>query len=219
MPHTIADFLAKLSQQGADRGIALLETVLESIPDAAFIVEHPTRRILWANSAAARIFGYGRQELVGRDTQVLHVNEPHFREFGRRIGPAWDRGEPWRGRFWMRRKDASRFPTEHLITPATDVMGQRVVVSIVRDLSPADAGGHPHYGRLSPREREVLDYTMQGLSAKETAQLLSLSPRTVELHRSKILEKLEVRSITDLLAELLAAATRAEGRSLPSRTP
>ena len=43
---------------------------------------------------------------------------------------------------------------------------------------------------LSPREREVLDWLAEGCSNKAIARELSISPRTVEIHRANMMEKL-----------------------------
>ena len=53
--------------------------------------------------------------------------------------------------------------------------------------------------RLTPREQEVLDHAVNGLHAKEIAAALGISPRTVEVHKMRIMEKLEVRNIAELV--------------------
>ena len=53
--------------------------------------------------------------------------------------------------------------------------------------------------RLTPREREVLEHAVSGLHAKEIAAALGISPRTVEVHKMHIMEKLEVRNIAELV--------------------
>lgn len=63
--------------------------------------------------------------------------------------------------------------------------------------------------RLTSREREVLNHAVRGLHAKEIAAALGISPRTVEVHKTRIMEKLEVRNI----AELVRFAVTAEGAS------
>ena len=52
---------------------------------------------------------------------------------------------------------------------------------------------------LTEREREVMDLAVVGLSSKVIAQRLGISHRTVELHRSRVLEKLGVGSMAELI--------------------
>ncbi len=55
------------------------------------------------------------------------------------------------------------------------------------------------YKTLTPREREVLWLTADGLSSAQIAERLSISPRTVETHRANILQKLGLSNKTDLI--------------------
>jgi RNA polymerase sigma factor (sigma-70 family) len=59
--------------------------------------------------------------------------------------------------------------------------------------------------RLTAREREVLEHAARGLHSKEIAALLGISPRTVEVHRMRIMEKLEVRNVAELVRFAVAA--------------
>lgn len=58
--------------------------------------------------------------------------------------------------------------------------------------------------RLTPREREVLGQVVKGLSSKEIADRLSVSYKTVEAHRAKIMRKMEVDSIADLVRTVVS---------------
>jgi RNA polymerase sigma factor (sigma-70 family) len=53
--------------------------------------------------------------------------------------------------------------------------------------------------RLTTREQDVLECASQGLHAKEIAARLGISPRTVEVHKTRIMTKLEVRNIAELV--------------------
>jgi len=53
--------------------------------------------------------------------------------------------------------------------------------------------------RLTAREKEVLELAAKGLHAKEIAALLEISPRTVEVHKTRIMEKLGVRNVAELV--------------------
>ena len=53
--------------------------------------------------------------------------------------------------------------------------------------------------KLTAREREVFDLTVAGRSTRDVAAELTISPRTVETHRARILHKLEAHSALDLV--------------------
>ncbi|MBP8812999.1 MAG: response regulator transcription factor [Laribacter sp.] len=59
--------------------------------------------------------------------------------------------------------------------------------------------------RLSKRELEIVRYIVDGMSSREIAHLLELSPRTVEAHRANIYDKLEVVTLADLVRLYLTA--------------
>lgn len=58
---------------------------------------------------------------------------------------------------------------------------------------------------LTPRERDVLEQAAKGLHAKEIAANLGISPRTVEVHKTRIMEKLGVRNVAELVRFAMAA--------------
>lgn len=58
---------------------------------------------------------------------------------------------------------------------------------------------------LTPREREVLDALVEGRANKTIAAELGISPRTVEVHRANLMEKLGVRSLPEAVRLHLAA--------------
>jgi two-component system, NarL family, response regulator NreC len=61
------------------------------------------------------------------------------------------------------------------------------------------SGGEDSYELLSPREREILQLVAEGKSSKEIANLLNLSVYTVETHRAKLMQKLNLRSVPELI--------------------
>jgi two-component system response regulator FixJ len=58
---------------------------------------------------------------------------------------------------------------------------------------------------LSPREQEVMEKMVEGHSNKVTANSLGLSPRTVEIHRARVMEKMQARSLSELVRLAIAA--------------
>ena len=55
------------------------------------------------------------------------------------------------------------------------------------------------YDSLSEREREIFQLVAEGHSNKETAELLKVSPATVETHRAHIFQKLDVHSAAEMV--------------------
>jgi two-component system response regulator DctR len=68
-----------------------------------------------------------------------------------------------------------------------------------RQASSSGEGFAERLAALTDRERDVLDRVVKGLSSKAIARELDISYRTVELHRSHIMEKLQVRSVAELI--------------------
>jgi two-component system response regulator NreC len=63
----------------------------------------------------------------------------------------------------------------------------------------ADKGIADRYDALSEREREIFQLIAEGHSNKEVAEILSISPATVETHRAHILQKLDVHNTAELV--------------------
>lgn len=67
--------------------------------------------------------------------------------------------------------------------------------------------------RLTPRERQVLDGLTRGRQNKEIAHDLGISPRTVEIHRARVMEKMEAHNLPQLIRMALMAEPDGEDRS------
>lgn len=97
---------------------------------------------------------------------------------------------------------------DFLEKPVNDEVLVEVLQNAIRedihrhDAQSAEDALHSRLARLTPREREVLDLLVEGLSQREIAARLNISPRTVEVYKARMMEKLQCRS----LAELIRAA-------------
>jgi FixJ family two-component response regulator len=88
------------------------------------------------------------------------------------------------------------YQEQHLL----DAVNEALRRDVLRRGDPINASGPAErLQTLTSREREVLDLAMEGQSSKAIAQKLGISHRTVERHRSRLLEKLGVASVTELL--------------------
>ena len=62
-----------------------------------------------------------------------------------------------------------------------------------------------HVAKLTPREREVFELVIRGKTNKQVANMLGATERTIKAHRHRVMEKMQVQS----LAELVSLAERA----------
>lgn len=67
------------------------------------------------------------------------------------------------------------------------------------------AVAHSRIDMLTPRERQVLEGLVAGLPNKTIGYDLGISPRTVEIHRARVMDKLNAKSLSDLVRVAIAA--------------
>ena len=84
----------------------------------------------------------------------------------------------------------------------------RIQRAIVKDTEQRQTLGETarikaHVESLTAREREVLDLLTQGKQNKSIAQDLGVSPRTVEIHRARVMEKMNAQSVAQLVRMML----------------
>jgi RNA polymerase sigma factor (sigma-70 family) len=66
-------------------------------------------------------------------------------------------------------------------------------------------GVRAHIAKLTPRERQVFELVIRGKTNKQVADVLGATERTIKAHRHRVMEKMQVQS----LAELVSVAERA----------
>jgi RNA polymerase sigma factor (sigma-70 family) len=84
----------------------------------------------------------------------------------------------------------------------------RIQRAIARDSERRESLGEharieAHLESLTAREREVLDLMVKGKQNKQIAQDLGVSPRTIEIHRSRVMEKMDAHSVAELVRMML----------------
>ncbi len=72
-----------------------------------------------------------------------------------------------------------------------------------------------HVAALTPREREVFELVIRGATNKQVARALGCTERTIKAHRHKVMEKMQVRSLAELvsLAERIGVLASATGQT------
>ena len=73
-----------------------------------------------------------------------------------------------------------------------------IAASLLRESHVTRSGTSRKKGRLSNREREVLQAVAEGYSTKQIAEMLEVSGKTIEAHRANLMKKLDARSAVEL---------------------
>lgn len=154
------------------------------------------RVIVACNSMFLRLFRYEAAGLIGQSVALLYPSQQEFRRTGQRGYPSMRAGCAYRDERIMRRHDGSLLWCR---VSGNSTHPQAPALESVWSFEPLEHGAGPTTN-LSPREREVMAHLAKGQTAKEIARTLGLSPRTVEMHRARLLRKLGVRTTAQLLA-------------------
>lgn len=153
----------KLAETELVESRLLLEKTFASLNEAIFIVETGTRTILDCNITCERMFGYSRSEMIGANTEFLHVSEEMSRRFGCEMLEAYADKGYYETVYIMKRSDGAFFDSEHSVTPIRNENGETVKhVCVVRDISERIQ----LQNRLESRKRfveSVLTYLKSGI--------------------------------------------------------
>lgn len=157
------------------------------------------RRISACNQALAAMFGYTQDELLGQSFLVLYPSSDEFERTGARIVPIINATGSYSDERIMKRANQELFWCH--------VTGRSLHVNDVHaegiwtfdDLSAKRKVSQ----ELSTREREIAALLVDGQTSKMIARNLNLSPRTVEMHRAKLMKKLKATTSSELINKLL----------------
>ena len=185
-----------------------LKTMIAASPIAAVISDPrlPDNPIVECNAAFAALTGYAREEIIGRNCRFLTGpgTEPELTETLRASIRA---RRPALVDILNYRKDGSPFRNAVLVAPIFGVtgkleyfLGSQMEVGGVDDAAAQrTARARQLIEALSPRQREVLKHMASGQLNKQIAFALSLSERTVKMHRSALLRALGVETTADAI--------------------
>lgn len=174
---------------------SLSELAFDHAPVGLIYAEN--RVIRRCNAAFAAMFGHERDQLEGQSLSKLYPSTEEYQRIGEiGIQKMRDLGLYADERI-MRRKDGTLFWCRvrgHSLDPAQPFA--RSVWSF------ADISENRPVAELSTRERQVAKMLAEGLTSKEIARGLGISPRTVEVYRAKLIDKFGARNGLELVARL-----------------
>ena len=90
-------------------------------------------------------------------------------------------------------------PPSELIHAVREVLAGHQYVTTRLGVEHALSAKVPSLDSLTRRERQIFDLVVAGCSSRTAGQRLSISPRTVETHRSRVMAKLGARTASDLV--------------------
>ena len=173
-------------------------TAFEMAPIGLVLSEH--RLIRDCNRQLLAIFGAEREQLIGQSFEVLYPSPAEFQRTGERILASLDRHGFYADDRVMRRSGNGELFWCHVAGRALDPSDPHAKgIWSFEDLSER----RPVKAELTAREREVAALLMDGLTSKQIGKLLSISHRTVEVHRARLMRKYRAHSTPDLVHRLL----------------
>jgi len=114
----------------------LLERTFASLKEAVCVIDVSTQSIITCNAAVEQIFGYKKEEVVGRTLEFLHVARANYEEFNERLSLALKGEGLFNAEFPAIRKDGTSIITEYTVTETSgDANGRAVLVIVVRDIT------------------------------------------------------------------------------------
>ena len=87
----------------------------------------------------------------------------------------------------------------HIVTQGNRYISEKLMERLEATRQRADEAPLDTYQSLTAREREILQLTAEGKSSTEIGEKLVISPRTVEVHRSRLMKKLALHNMADLI--------------------
>lgn len=185
-----------------------LKTMIAASPIAAVISDPrlPDNPIVECNDAFSALTGYAPEEILGRNCRFLAGpgTEPELSEA---LRAAILERRPALVEILNYRKDGTPFRNAVLVAPIFGTegnleyfLGSQMEVGETGEVVGArSARARAEIEALSPRQREVLKLMASGQLNKQIAFRLSLSERTVKMHRSALLRALGVETTADAI--------------------
>jgi PAS domain S-box-containing protein len=165
----------------------------------------PDNPLVAVNQAFLEVTGYSEDEVIGRNCRFLRGPDTENNQTKKLREAIYDNSATL-AELINYRKDGSRFRNAVMIAPLFDEEGkleyfvgsqievkpEEESITIVRQQQAAAI-----VDRLSPRQREILQQMAQGFRTKQIAYMLSLSEKTVQMHRMLLFKKLDTSNAAD----------------------
>lgn len=156
------------------------------------------------NEAFLQLFGYSRDALVNQLTLLIYPSQADYHAIGKR-SHEWllesENGFYSDERFMQHHNGEVFWAKSHgyTLTPKDPF---KLMIWHFERLDRT----HQGTGDLTPREREIAMHIVNGLKSKEIALRLAISHRTVEVHRARLMRKLQAKTVVELVSKIIKVA-------------
>ncbi len=159
------------------------------------------RLMIDINRELLQMFGAQRDQLIGQSFQILYPSADEFRRTGSRIEAELDaHGRYADERVMKRLGDRGELFWCHVSGRALDPAAPHAAgIWAFEDLSSRRALKL----ELTPREREIAALLIEGLTSKLIGRRLTISPRTVDVYRARLMRKTGAATTAELVKRLL----------------
>jgi PAS domain S-box-containing protein len=173
-------------------------TAFEYAPIGLVLSRH--RLMIDCNRAALAMFRAEREQLIGQSFRVLYPTQGEYERTGERIVASLDTDGRYADERVMRRVDGELFWC-HVWGHALDAADPHAAgIWSFEDLSSKRSLKLD----FTPREREIAALLIEGLTSKMVGKRLTISPRTVDVYRARLMRKVGASTTAELVHKLLA---------------
>lgn len=202
-------------QKQTDEALRIRDSAFAAMRHGLLItdVRQPGNPIVYANAAFMEMTGYPLDEILGRNCRFLQRDDRDQPPLAT-VRAAVQEGESCRALLRNYKHDGTLFWNELTISPVQDAHEQLThfvgIQNDVTDLVKASARRWKDLAvrieALAPRQRQVMDALVAGRSIKQVANDLNISVKTAEMHRTKVLQKMQVADVVELVRSVLTNA-------------
>jgi PAS domain S-box-containing protein len=158
------------------------------------------RTMVDCNRHLCEMFGASRELLVGQSFVVLYPSAIEFERTGSRLVPILNRQGTYADDRIMKRASGETFWCHVTGRALNQSAPHEAGIWTFEDLS----ASRPVKAELTAREREVAAHLLEGLTSKEIGKALTISHRTVEIYRARLMRKYQASNTGDLVHKLMA---------------
>lgn len=171
--------------------------------DEGILVATLDRVFINVNHAAHRILGYSDGEIIGCSTKIVHVDDDHYLEFGKKIKETFDKGVMSKFEFELLTKQGKVIPSEHTLSVIRNDKNEAVgIVGTISDIT-----------KRKRAEKELYDYRnrLEELVKERTAELSEVNKKLrhemsereqAEVERKKLSDQLQQAQKMEAMGQL-----------------